>query len=272
LKHDSFPKLKKTINAKERKLKAILGSYPGVVVAFSGGVDSSVLLKAARDVLGIRVLAITARSSLYPPAETALARKIARAIGVRHLVFESREMGMPQFRKNPRNRCYYCKWELFSFMKKIAEQLGYAVVEGGNRSDLGDFRPGRIAARKLGVRSPLAGAGLEKSEIRQLARRFKLPNWDKPAMACLASRIPYGWTVDIKTLDRIGKAESFLRRLKLNQIRVRDHLPIARIEVLPSEFTRILRHRGQIIKYFKWLGYKYITLDLIGYQTGSMNL
>lgn len=243
-----------------------------MVVAFSGGVDSSVLLKAARGALGDRVLAVTARSPLYPVPETNQARRIARMIGARHLVFESHEMAMPQFRKNPRNRCYYCKWELFTVMKKIAGPLGYQVVEGGNRSDLSDFRPGWVAARKLGVHSPLNRAGLEKAEIRQLARHYKLPSWDKPAMACLASRIPYGRTVDKKTLTRIGKAEIYLKRFKLTQIRVRDHLPIARIEVPPTEFARILRRRGQIAKYFKQLGYKYVTLDLIGYQTGSMNL
>jgi uncharacterized protein len=264
--------MKKGTEVKIRKLDRLLRSLPGTVVAFSGGVDSSVLLKAARDALDERVLAVTARSPLYPPSETALARKIARRIGVRHLVFESHEMGMPQFRSNPRNRCYYCKWELFTVMKKIADQLGYAVVEGGNRSDLGDHRPGWTAARKLGVRSPLAQAGLDKSEIRQLARRFKLPNWDKPAMACLASRIPYGRTVDKKTLARIGRAESCLKRMKLTQVRVRDHLPIARIEVLTVDFERILGHRESIIRFFRKLGYKYVTLDLLGYQTGSMNL
>jgi len=241
-------------------------------VAFSGGVDSSVLLGAARDALGKRVLAVTASSPLYPAEETALARRICRRIGVRHLIFESREMEMPQFRKNPRNRCYYCKWELFTFMKRIAAKLGYVAIEGGNRSDLGDYRPGRAAARKLRVLSPLAEAGLEKSEIRTIARRYKLPNWDKPAMACLASRIPYGRTVDKETLDRIGRAETYLKRMKLTQVRVRDHLPIARIEVPPPEFNRIFRWRTKIVKYFKRLGYKYITLDLVGYQTGSMNL
>jgi uncharacterized protein len=264
--------MKKNTKTKIQKLKRILRSYPGVVVAFSGGVDSSVLLGAARDVLGKRVLAVTASSPLYPAEETAQARRICRRIGVRHLVFESREMEMPQFRKNPRNRCFYCKWELFTFMKKIAGLLGYKVVEGSNRTDLGDFRPGRIAARRLGVRSPLAEAGLEKSEIRLLARRLKLPNWNKPAMACLASRIPYGRVVDKKTLDRINRAESYLRRLELTQIRIRDHVPIARIEVPPAEFARVLRIRERIVKYFRKLGYKYVTLDLAGYQTGSMNL
>jgi uncharacterized protein len=264
--------VKNSVNAKLQKLKAILRSYPGVVVAFSGGADSSLLLCVAQRVLGGKVVAVTASSPLYPVSETVLARRIARELGARHLIYRSREMDMPQFRKNPRNRCYYCKWELFAFMKKIADQLGYKVVEGGNRSDLDDFRPGRIAARKLGVRSPLAGAGLNKFEIRKLARRFKLPNWDKPAMACLASRIPYGRTVDVKTLSRIGQAESYLKRLKLTQLRVRDHLPIARIEVPLPDFARILRRRMPIVNYFKRLGYKYITLDLVGYQTGSMNL
>lgn len=261
-----------SLPAKLKKLKSILKSYPGVVLAFSGGVDSSFLLKAARKVLGDRVLAVTAASPLYPESETARARQIAKKIGVRHIIIKSREMLLPQFLKNPRNRCYYCKYELFTTLKKIAAQRGYAVIDGSNRSDRADYRPGSAAGKKLGISSPLAQAGLKKDEIRRLARQIGLPNWNKPALACLASRIPYGRMVDRKTLRRIGRAEDYLQRMGSTQVRVRDHFPVARIEVPPNEFTLILRRRGPIVKYLKKLGYKHISLDLIGYQTGSMNL
>lgn len=260
------------INAKYNKLLNILGSYPGVVIAFSGGVDSSLLLAASREVLGPRVLAVTAASPLYPAEETALARRICRRFGVRHIVIRTREMDLPQFRKNPRDRCFHCKWELFTDLLKVALPLGYQVIEGANRSDRADFRPGSKAARDLGIASPLDLAGLAKSEIRRLARRLGLPNWNKPAMACLASRIPYGCRIDRPTIQRIAAAESYVRRYVTDQIRVRDHFPICRIEVAPQDFRRIISRRTKIIKYLKKLGYTYVTLDMSGYQTGSMNL
>ena len=243
-----------------------------MVVAFSGGVDSTLLLAVSRQVLGTKVLAVTASSLLYPAGETVQARRISRRLGCRHIVIRSREMDLPQFRKNPRNRCFLCKWELFTDMLKVASSLGYTVIEGANRSDRSDFRPGSKAARDLGIASPLDLAGLSKPEIRRLAKRMGLPNWDKPAMACLASRIPYGRRIDRATLKRIAQAETYIRRHVADQVRVRDHFPICRIEVLATVFSRIIKRRKKIVQYFKRLGYTYVTLDMAGYKTGSMNL
>jgi len=241
------------------------------VIAFSGGVDSSLLLKVAKDVLRDRVVAVTAVSSLYPKDELFTAKKIAREINCPHIIIETCELDDPQFVQNPRNRCYYCKIELFKTLIRIANKYGYVVVEASNKSDLSDYRPGIIAAKKLVIKSPLIDAGLEKKEIRALARKLGLPNWNKPSMACLASRIPYGRMIDRKTLKRVGSAEGYLKKLKLSQVRVRDHYPIARIEVLNDEIKKILNNRERIVKYFRRLSYKYISLDLEGYQTGSLN-
>lgn len=243
-----------------------------MVVAFSGGVDSSLLLAVSRKVLGSKVLAVTAASPLYPAEETDRARQIGRRLGCRHIVIKSREMDLPKFRKNSRDRCFLCKWELFSDLLKVAAPLGYTVIEGANRSDRADFRPGSKAGRDLGIASPLDLAGLTKPEIRRLAKRMGLPNWDKPAMACLASRIPYGRRIDRPTLKRIAAAEAYIRRFVPGQVRVRDHCPICRIEVASPDLRRILRRRVMIVKYLKKLGYTYVTLDMSGYQTGSMNL
>lgn len=257
---------------KLQKLKKMLYSYPGVVVAFSGGVDSSLLLKLAKDVLKQKVIAVTASSPLYPDAETRIAEKIAGMLKVKHLIIHSNELENPDFVKNPQNRCYYCKIELFKRLKEIAKKYGYVVLEGSNYSDLNDFRPGFIAAKRLNIKSPLIEARLTKAEIRKLARHFKLPNWNKPSMACLASRIPYGIKIDKKNLARIERGEEFLKSLKFSQCRVRDHFPIARIEIVENEFKKIFKYKKKIVKQFKKFGYKYITLDLEGYRTGSMNL
>uniref|UniRef100_A0A7C4TBM3 ATP-dependent sacrificial sulfur transferase LarE n=1 Tax=candidate division WOR-3 bacterium TaxID=2052148 RepID=A0A7C4TBM3_UNCW3 len=260
------------MNKKLEKLKNILKKYPGVVVAFSGGVDSSLLLKVARDILKDRVIAVTAQSPLYPETELRIAKRIARLLNVRHLVVHSSELKNKNFRKNPKNRCFYCKIELFTKLLQIAKKFRFKVIEASNSSDLRDFRPGIIAGKKLKIDSPLIEAGLTKEEIRILAKRFRLPNWNKPSMACLASRIPYGEAVSLTALKRISKAEDFLKKKEFTQVRVRDHYPVARIEVLPDEFYAILRNRGRIVKYFKKLGYRYVTLELEGYRTGSMNL
>ena len=261
---------KSTLN-KLSNLKRILHKYPGVIVAFSGGVDSSLLLKVAKDVLKKKVIAVTAVSALYPKTETEAAMRIARQLKIRHIKIPSREMKTPVFVKNPRNRCFHCKIELFKVLKTIGRRYGYEVIEASNKSDLSDYRPGLLAVKRLGVRSPLIKAGLTKEEIRQLSRRFKLPTWNKPSMACLASRIPYGHMIDKKTIKRIERAEKYLKNMGLNQVRVRDHYPVARIEVLENETRMILRQRKKIVQYLMVLGYKYVALDLEGYQTGSMN-
>jgi uncharacterized protein len=256
---------------KLEKLKRHLAKYPGVVIAFSGGVDSSLLLKVAQDVLGDRVIAVTAASSLYPREEMIAAKRIAKRIKCRHRIIRSNELTRASFVKNPKNRCYYCKMELFKKMKKIASHYGYSVIEASSKSDLRDFRPGLCAVRKLGVKSPLIEVGLQKDEIRTLAKKIGLPNWNKPSMACLASRIPYGTTISKVILKRIASAERYVMRLRVMQVRVRDHYPIARIEVLPDDMEKIVANRDKIVAYFKKLGYKFITVDIEGYQSGSLN-
>jgi uncharacterized protein len=221
-----------------------------------------------------RVLAVTARSPTYPALELKTARAIARRLKVRHLVTESSEFNDPNFLANPPRRCYYCKSELYSQLRRIAaEQRLSVVLDGTNYDDRRDYRPGRQAARAYRVRSPLLQAHLTKTELRILARRYNLPNWDKPATACLASRIPYGTSLDEKLLRRIDQAERLLRRLGFTQVRLRHHDRIARIEIPPVEFTRIIRPAttARVVRRLRLLGYDYVTLDLAGYQTGSMN-
>ena len=260
-----------TLKKKLSNLKSILRKYPGAVVAFSGGVDSTLLLKVATEVLKEKVIAVTAVSPLYPKGEIASARKITRLLGTEHWIIKSNELANPLFIKNSRKRCFYCKIELFQKLKAMASIPGYPVLEASNKSDLRDWRPGLSAAKKLGIKSPLIAAALEKEEIRKLAKEFKLPNWNKPSMACLASRIPYGHAILGKTLLRIGRAENYLKKIGARQVRVRDYYPTARIEVAEKEFSKILKMRGRVIKHFRKLGYKYIALDLEGYRTGSLN-
>jgi uncharacterized protein len=259
------------VNQKLRKIHSILKRQEGVVVAFSGGVDSSLLLKIAKDVLGDRVIAVTASSPIHPLQELKTARQIAKRLCSKHIVYKSNELRKRTFTGNPRRRCYFCKIALFKNLKRIAMHHGYTVVEGSNSSDLNDYRPGLRALKELGIRSPFIKADLSKREIRKLAKRYGLPNWNKPAMACLATRIPYGRRITKKLLKRVELAEQYLGKLKIEQMRVRDYETIARIEVPPPDFGKILRNRKKITAYFRKLGYTYVTLDMEGYQTGSLN-
>ena len=259
---------------KFENLQDILKRMKRVLVAFSGGVDSTFLLKVARDVLGNDVLAVIASSATYPEREQKEALRIVEDLNVRYKVIHTKELDDPQFRDNPPERCYFCKKELFSRLKEIAveEKFPY-VCDGSNFEDSFDFRPGSKAAKELNVQSPLKEAQLGKSEIRILSKKLGLSTWDKPAMACLSSRFPYFSPIDNESLRQIDQAEEYLRAKGFSQLRVRHHGQMARIEIDPKDFSMIMTKqiREEIVESLKKMGYLYVTLDLAGYRTGSMN-
>lgn len=264
--------IKMELEQKLEQLRALVHSYGSALVAFSGGVDSSVVLAVAKQELGDRVLAVTAHSPVYAQRELEAAKKLAQQLGVAHEIIFTRELDDPRYVNNPPTRCFHCKHELFGKLAELAQVRGFAVVlDGTNASDMGDVRPGMRALKEYNVRSPLLEVGLTKPQVREIARMLNLPTAQKPAMACLASRMPYGSAITPEKLRQVEHAEEFLFELGLSQVRVRHYDQLARIEVLPDEMPKLLAQRDAITARLQELGFRYVTLDLRGYRSGSMN-
>ena len=264
----------KTLLQKRSDLVNILEQMRSVIVAYSGGVDSAFLAAVANEALGRKALSVTAVSRSLAPSELDEATDLANRIGLNFMTIETNEIDRPDYQANNPDRCFFCKDELYTHLVRFAEEESFdSIVNGTNVDDLGDYRPGIEAAKQYGVRSPLVEAELTKDDIRALSRDMDLPTWDKPAQACLSSRIPYGTTVTVEALTKIAKAEQFLRSKGFKQLRVRHHETIARIEIEPSDFSAITSEplRSEINQEFKNIGYSYITLDLDGFRSGSLN-
>src|SRR5919106_3484467 len=262
------------MDTKFEQLTGALRQTDGVLVAFSAGVDSTFLLKVAHMALGEHAIALTASSPTAPPGELEAAKDFTKSLGCRHIVLDSNELAHPSFTANPANRCFFCKDELYRICRDQADKLGIAIiVDGTNLDDLRDVRPGLQAANQWGVRHPLVEAGMTKDEIRRYSRELNLPTWDKPSSPCLSSRFPYGTEINLERLNKIAACEVFMKELRFREFRVRYHGDLARIEVSPNEFDRLFEKstRDAVVRKFKEVGFSYVSLDLQGYRTGSMN-
>jgi uncharacterized protein len=262
------------MDAKFERLNQILSEHDALLVAFSAGVDSTFLLKAAHLALGECATALTASSPTAPPGDLDEAKKFAASLGCRHIVLESHELANPSFAKNPVNRCFFCKDELYRICRHEADKLGIQmIVDGTNLDDLHDHRPGLKAANEWGVRHPLVEAEMTKEDIRRYSRELDLPTWDKPSSPCLSSRFPYGTEINLEKLQKVGACEVFMKELRFREFRVRYHGDLARIEVAQNEIDRIFDKatREAIVKKFKEVGFNYISLDLQGFRSGSLN-
>ncbi len=263
-----------TLNDKFTKLKNNLQKMESVIIAYSGGVDSTFLLKAASDSGLRKILAVTASSESLPGEELDFAKKITSDFNIKHRVIKTDELNDKNYTNNSPDRCYYCKQKLFAKLKDMSVQEGFSfILDGTNADDSNDWRPGRRAAMEAGVKSPLLNAYLSKKEIRDLSRTLKLPTWDKPATPCLSSRFPYGHKITAQALNKVHTAENFIKKLGIKEVRVRDHNETARIEVAPDNFSLLLDEnvRTEITRFLGKIGYKYISLDLQGFRSGSLN-